>query len=108
MSQDIPLPEAFQEWKRRAETSEQFGAEWGDYHRLMLTYVEALQRAPRTPEACDQTQIDDLLIAELEHLAKTIHAIFPSSILEFAEYLTEARDQTEEPDRPDDREGEDV
>ncbi|HEX4713734.1 MAG TPA: hypothetical protein VH164_02280 [Ktedonobacteraceae bacterium] len=59
---------------------------------MMATFQAALDRAPRAAEACANVHIEDLLIAELEHLADLVSAIFPrGGMKEFASYVTTAR-----------------
>lgn len=82
-------PDAFEMWEYQAEMSEEFADEWREYALLMTTFHAAWERAPRTDKACEQTNIEHLLINELEHLANAIYAIFPrGGIMEFASYLT--------------------
>ena len=85
----VSAPALFQMWERQAEASEEFADEWREYALLLTTFHAAWERAPRTAEVCAQTNIEQVLIGELEHLADAIHAIFPrGGIMEFASYLT--------------------
>jgi hypothetical protein len=82
-------PEVFDLWEHWAETSEGFADAWRDYARMIAAFQAALERAPCTVEACEDIDIESLLISELEHLADTVNAIFPrGGMMEFATYLT--------------------
>src|SRR5260370_34108242 len=84
--------EVFQVWERQAETSEEFADEWREYAMMMAAFQAALERAPRTAEACDSVDIARLFITELEHLADTVNAVFSrGGIMEFASYMTAAK-----------------
>lgn len=88
----ILTSEIFQLWGQRAALYPEFANVWRDYALLMATFQAALMRTPRTVEACAQVDIERLLIAELEHLADTIAAIFPrGGMEEFASYRTGAQ-----------------
>lgn len=84
-------PEMFELWNCQAEKSEEFEGEWSDYHILMTAYHDALQRAPRTVQACESVNIVELLISELEQLADVVHQIFPGGMKEFASYVKDAQ-----------------
>lgn len=89
--------DVFRIWERQAEASEAFAEIWRDYVLLMSTFQAALERAPRTTEACKDVDVEDLLISELEHLAATVYTIFPQGgIGEFASYLTNAQKRAPE------------
>ncbi|MEO9030223.1 MAG: hypothetical protein ABI413_15560 [Ktedonobacteraceae bacterium] len=87
--------DVFQIWEQRAEASEEFAEEWRDYAMMMAAFQAALSRAPRTAEACENVDIERLLITEIEHVADTINAVFPrGGIMEFASYMTAAQQRT--------------
>ena len=88
----ILSPEVFQIWERQAERSEEECANnWRDYAMMMATFQAALERAPRTAEACEHADIERLLITEIEHLADLVSAVFPQGgMMEFEFYVTGA------------------
>lgn len=90
--QGLLSPEVLQMWQREAEIHTEFADEWRDYALLMATFQAGLTRAPRTSAACEGVDIEHLLIAELEHVANAVNAIFPrGGMLEFASYVTGAQ-----------------
>ena len=84
--------EVFQIWERQAEVSEEEDANnWRDYAMMMTAFQAALERAPRTAEACEHADIERLLITEIEHLADLVSAVFPQGgMMEFESYVTSA------------------
>ena len=85
--------EVFQIWEHQAEASEEeYADEWREYAIMIAAFQAALERVPRTAEACQSANIERLLISELEHLADIVQRIFPrGGFMEFASYTTSAK-----------------
>ena len=85
-------------WQRKAREAEQAGnqeRDWDGYGILLLAYQEAIQRAPKTAEACEACDIVQVLGDELAALADVLVMLFPRGGLdEFATYTTGARVRT--------------
>lgn len=83
-------PAIFHLWERCAKTNMESADNWRDYARMMAAFRDALARAPRTAEECEQGDIERLFVSELEHLANLVNAIFPpGGMLEFEAYITD-------------------
>lgn len=60
---------------------------WAAYFLLFNACYEILKQAPQTQQACEQTNIEMLLVQSLEHLGKTIEEVLPGGAEEFDEYM---------------------
>ena len=60
---------------------------WAEYFLLINTCYEILKHLPATLEACEQVNIEELLIQGLEHLGKAIEVILPGGAKEFHTYM---------------------
>ena len=61
--------------------------EWAAYFLLINTCCQIFQTVPADLEACENADVEDLLIRGLEKIGKAVHDIFPGGIDEFAEYM---------------------
>jgi hypothetical protein len=88
------LPEIVHIWERRAETSAEFADDWRDYAMMLSAFHAALERAPRTDEACESLDIERLFVEEIERIAAIVNAIFPQGgLMELAFYMPGAKDR---------------
>lgn len=98
-SQELVVPaEAFAAWQERAASQREDAGEWRDYTGLLTAFAQALRRAPQSREACEQVEIERVLIQELVALADAVQAVFPQGgFEEFRSYLSAAaRDRESE------------
>lgn len=83
-------PAVFALWEQHAQANPNTADNWRDYARMMKAFQAALNRAPRTAEACTRAEIEQLFVSELEYLANLVSSIFPlGGMMEFAYYVTE-------------------
>jgi len=83
--------EAFVAWQELAASQREDAGEWRDYAGLLTAFAQALRRAPLSREACEQAEIERLLIEELVQLADAVQAVFPQGgFEEFRSYMSAA------------------
>jgi len=78
--------EMYQEIVRRAARD----SLWSQYFLITNACLENIRHVPRTPEQCDQANVEELLIDCLDRLADTIAILLPGGIDEFRSYLKSA------------------
>ena len=83
---EIAMPEIYQEWQRRAETSQA----WADFFLLCNAFAEALRRAPLTRNACEEVDIKQHLDTELACLSDVLLLLFPDGVMSAKVYADEA------------------
>lgn len=90
--QRLMVPEeAFMAWQEQAASQREDVEEWRDYAGLLNAFAQALRRAPLNREACQQVEIERLLIQELVALADAVQAVFSQGgFEEFRSYLSAA------------------
>jgi hypothetical protein len=87
-------PDALSEWKRRAKTTGP-GRAWTEYIVLLNHLAEALNRAPYSAEACEKTNIVELMNTEFAYLAEALAFIFPNGAMTRKSY--DDQEEKEEP-----------
>ena len=60
---------------------------WAEYFLLVNACYETIKHLPSTPEACEQANIEELLIQGLEYIGEAIEAILPGGVKEFRTYM---------------------
>jgi hypothetical protein len=80
---EIIHPELYKLIVRRAAHDHQ----WAEYFLLINTCYEIIKQVPTTLEACNQTNINDLLEKTLEQIGKVIWDVLPGGANEFSYYM---------------------
>lgn len=75
--------ELYQMLTQRAARNEN----WAAYFLLVNACYEIAKDVPLTQMACDETDIELLLIKAIEHLGKAIKEVLPGGAEEFAGYM---------------------